>query len=69
MVHVPVDSSSVASIGYDAETFVLEIQFHNGHVYRYFNVPEAAHRLLMKASSIGGFVNTIIKPRFDCVRV
>jgi hypothetical protein len=69
MDRLPVDSSSVLSIGYDAGTFILEIEFHNGHVYRYFNVPEAAHRLLLKASSIGGFVNTIIKPRFDGVRV
>lgn len=66
---VPVDSSSVAAIGYDPETFTLEIRFHNGQAYRYFNVPPAAHRLLMKASSIGAFVNTIIKPRFDCARV
>jgi KTSC domain len=69
MHRVPVDSSSIAAVGYDAETHTLEIEFHNGHIYRYFNVPEAAHRLLMKASSIGEFVNTIIKPRFDCARV
>jgi hypothetical protein len=68
MARVPLDSGVVLSIGYDREAFTLEIEFRNGHVYRYFDVPEAAHRLLMKASSIGGFVNAIIKPRFDCTR-
>ena len=69
MDRVPVDSGTVLSIGYDRVAFTLEIEFRNGHVYRYFDVPEAAHRLLVKATSIGGFVNTVIKPRFDCVRV
>jgi hypothetical protein len=69
MNRVPVDSSSVAAIGYDTASFILEVQFHNGQVYRYFDVPPAAHRLLMNAPSIGAFVNTVIKPRFDCARL
>lgn len=69
MTRLPVLSSSVRSVGYDPEEASLEIEFQNGHVYRYLNVPAAAHRLLMKASSIGEFVNAIIKPRFDAIRV
>lgn len=66
---VPVSSSSVRSVGYDPIRFVLEIEFMSGAVYRYSHVPAAAHRLLLQAPSIGEYVNTIIKPRFDAVRV
>lgn len=65
----PVRSSSVASVGYDPASFVLEIEFKNGGVYHYLQVPVAAHRLLLQATSIGEYVNTIIKPRFEAVRV
>jgi hypothetical protein len=69
MTRVPVQSSSVVSVGYDASVHVLEIEFRSGEVYRYLNVPAAAHRLLLQASSIGDFVNKVIKPRFDVVHV
>jgi hypothetical protein len=69
MKRVPVRSSSVASVGYDPESFILEIEFRNGGVYQYLKVPAAAHRLLFQAASIGEYVNNIIKPRFDAVRV
>ena len=64
MQRTPVNSSSVASVGYDPVTSVLEIEFRNGKVYRYRQVPRAAHRLLMQAPSIGRYVNEVIKPRF-----
>lgn len=68
MKRVPVSSSSVRSVGYDPESFVLEIEFRNGGVYQYLHVPAAAHRLLLQAESIGEYVNTVVKPRFDAVR-
>jgi hypothetical protein len=64
-----VQSSSVASVGYDDASFVLELEYRNGRVYRYLNVPAAAHRLLLQAPSIGDFVNSVIKPRFEAERV
>jgi hypothetical protein len=69
MKRVAVSSSSVATVGYDPSSFILEIEFRNGGVYQYRQVPAAAHRLLMQAKSIGDYVNTIIKPRFDAERV
>ena len=65
MERTPVDSSSVASIGYEPETFELEIEFRNGRTYRYLQVPPAAYRLLLQAPSIGEYVNRVIKPRFE----
>jgi hypothetical protein len=65
MERTPVESTSVVSVGYDAQAFELEIEFRNGRVYRYMQVPAAAHRLLLRAPSIGEYVNTVIKPRFE----
>ena len=69
MDRVPVESSSVASVGYDAATFELEIEFRNGRTYRYQQVPVAAYRLLLQAPSIGEYVNKVIKPRFEAKAV
>ena len=57
------------SVGYDALTHELEVEFQGGRVYRYAHVPAAAFRLLLQAPSIGEFVNSVIKPRFDATRV
>jgi len=64
MERTPVESKSVASVGYDAERFELEVEFRNGRVYRYEQVPIAAYRLLLQAPSIGEYINKIVKPRF-----
>jgi len=69
MERIVVESSSVRSIGYDTVTFELEVEFHNGRAYRYQQVPIAAYRLLLRAPSIGEFVNKQIKPRFEAKEV
>ena len=60
-----VDSSSIASVGYDERSFELDIEYKNGRVYRYAQVPVAAYRLLLRAPSVGQYVNRVIKPRFE----
>lgn len=69
MQRQPVDSSSIVSVGYDEATHELEIEFQGGRVYRYQSVPAAAYRLLLRAPSIGEYVNQVIKPRFAASRV
>ena len=64
MERISVQSRSVSAIGYDSATFELEVQFRSGRTYRYQQVPVAAYRLLLRAPSIGEFVNQQIKPRF-----
>ena len=68
MQRVAVESTSVASVGYDEHAHVLEIEFRGGRVYRYRDVPAAVHRLLLRAPSIGEFVNRIVKPKFEAER-
>ena len=64
MERTPVESKSVASVAYDSERFELEVEFQNGRVYRYEQVPIAVYRLLLQAPSIGEYVNKVVKPRF-----
>lgn len=56
------ESSSIASAGYDRRRKVLEIEFSNGGVYRYYNVPEWLYDEFMRAESKGAFVNAYVKP-------
>jgi hypothetical protein len=58
--HVHVDSSNISSIGYDSQRKVLEVRFHNGLTYQYFDVPTYLHQELMNASSHGKFLHRYI---------
>ncbi|WP_156743454.1 KTSC domain-containing protein [Occultella aeris] len=59
-----VSSEAVASVGYDATTNELDIEYISGDVYRYAMVPPSVHRDLLAARSIGAFVNRFIKPHY-----
>lgn len=56
-----VESSNLASIGYDAENEILEIEFNHGGVYQYFDVPENVYKELMNADSHGQYFDRNIK--------
>ncbi|HID53085.1 MAG TPA: KTSC domain-containing protein [Anaerolineae bacterium] len=55
MKRTPVSSSSLASVGYDSESQVLEIEFNTGRVYQYFDVPQSEYDGLMAADSHGSY--------------
>ena len=61
MNRIPVSSSNLVSIGYDAESKTLEIEFQNGSIFQYFNVPERIYSGLMSAASHGRYLNAYIK--------
>lgn len=56
MQRTPVNSSNIQSIGYDALSAVLEVEFTSGDVYQYFNVPEYLYQQFLHASSHGQFL-------------
>jgi hypothetical protein len=58
-----VNSSSVRSVGWSAGT--LEIEYVNGSIYQYDDVPQTTFAALLAAPSIGAYVNTHIKPYYD----
>lgn len=61
MDRIPVSSSNIAAIGYDATTMTLEVEFKNGSVYQYFDVPEGEYMNLLGADSVGSYLNQNIK--------
>ena len=66
----PVDSSSIAAVGYDPTTHRLYLRFvGSGKAYLYHDVPPATFDELMRAESKGGFVNTMIKGSYDYRRL
>lgn len=64
-----VQSSVIASAGYDAATETLEIEFHHGGIYVYASVPPWVFDSLMAASSKGLFFHDSIKDHFVFSRV
>lgn len=64
-----VASTNIASIGYDEANQTLEVEFLNGTIYQYYNVPAGLHQQLMQEGSKGSFLNTYIKNAFPYSRV
>lgn len=65
----PVSSSNIESVGYDSDTGTLEIEFKNGSVYQYFDVPQALYDGLVSAESVGGYLAAQIKGVYRFSRV
>ncbi len=65
----PVTSRSLKSIGYAPAKRMLEVEFHDGSVYRYLNVPAIVHRDLLAAPSIGAYFAHFIKTQFKAEHV
>jgi len=61
MKRINVESSNIESIGYDSKSQTLEIEFLNGSLYQYFDVPEHIFSALMNADSHGKYLNANIK--------
>ena len=60
-----VDSSNLASIGYDPSNKILEVEFRDsGSVYQYYDVPQDIYDKLENASSIGKFFYKEIRGKF-----
>jgi hypothetical protein len=56
-----VNSSNLASIGYDSENEILEVEFKHGGVYQYFDVSENVFNELMNAPSHGVYFSANIR--------
>jgi hypothetical protein len=64
MDRVPVQSNSLASIGYDAASSELEVEFTSGRIYVYAGVPEGTHAWLMRSPGKGGLFNRMIRDQY-----
>jgi len=61
MKREPVESSNLASVGYDESSSTLEIEFRHGSIYQYFGVPLSVYQGLMNASSKGQYFDQRVK--------
>jgi hypothetical protein len=52
-----VDSSTMRSVGYEARSRILEIEFNSGAVYQYVGVPARTYQQLLAAESKGRYFN------------
>lgn len=68
MDRIPVSSSDIAEIGYEAASLTLEIAFNRGGVYQYFDVPEILYQEFMRSDSKGKFFHANIKDSYRYVK-
>ena len=66
---MPVQSSAIAALGYDAYNEELEVEFTSGTVYRYTRVDDATWAEFMSAKSIGRFYCKAIKGLFESIKL
>jgi hypothetical protein len=65
-----VDSKNIEAIGYDSSTQELHVRFvKSGQTYVYYNVEEWVFQELRAASSKGNFINTRVKPHYQCAKL
>lgn len=64
-----VESSNLASVGYDAENETLEVEFKHGGVYQYFDVPLHVYEELMDADSHGVYFSANIRNDYNYQKV
>lgn len=62
---IPVASSNIASVGYDKEAHILEIEFHHGAIYQYVDVPEKVYEELMSSPSQGAYFMNELKDKYS----
>ncbi len=61
MKRIPVDSSNLASVGYEESQQILEVEFTHGGIYQYFSVSVSVYEGLMQASSHGQYFDQNVK--------
>ena len=65
----PVESSNIASVGYEADSMTLEVEFLSGAVYQYQGVPEYAFQEFLGSPSKGAYFSEFIRNVYSTVRV
>ncbi len=61
MERISVESTNLASVGYDEDSSTLEIEFLNGGIYQYNGVPTEIHEGLINAGSKGQYFHQNIR--------
>lgn len=65
----PVQSTALAAVGYSKRLRALEVEFGNGAIYRYLEVPPFVHRNLMSSESKAHFYDMNVRGKYRCLHV
>ena len=63
------ESSNIARYRYDTRAHVLTVEFNNGGIYNYYDVPHFVYEQMKGASSKGQFLAQNIKGSYRYARV
>lgn len=66
---IKVNSSNLSAVGYDSKTGILTIEFNNGGLYEYYDVPQNIYDGLMSDSSKGSFFHRFIRDSYRTVKI
>lgn len=69
MRRIVVDSSHIAALGYDLSNQILEVEFKEGQIYQYLEVPLAIFDGFNKADSAGQYFYAYINKQYRYKRV
>jgi len=61
-------SNVIKSFDYEGKTQTLRVEFNNGSVYKYHDVPDSVYQELKIAPSVGQYFNTHIREKYGCDR-
>jgi hypothetical protein len=64
-----IESSMIKSIGHDAQSSTLEIEFNSSEVWQYFDFPESLWYEFESSESKGSFFHREIKNQYGESRV
>ena len=70
--HIPrqhVDSSALRTVGYSKRRHILEIEFINGAIYRYYDIAPSVYRELLAADSKARYYDFNIRRKYLSARV
>ena len=58
---IPLRSTNLISVGYDGVARVLKVEFQDGRVYQYFDVPMHVYHDLLSAEAPGRYLDARVK--------
>lgn len=64
-----IDSSNIYRVSYDEAETLLEVEFHNGGIYQYLDVPNYIWEEFKQADSKGKYLNSSIKGMYRFIKI
>ena len=66
---LPIQSTALAAVGYSKRLRALEIEFRNGAIYRYLDVPPKIYEALLDSASKARFYDENIRRKYRSLHV